>query len=68
MAKRKMNALDWIAIILLIIGGINWLLTTFGFNLVTMLLPTMMLQNIIYWLVGLSAIYSIFTLTKLNRR
>lgn len=59
----QMNKLDWTAAILLIIGGINWGLVALNYNLVTSLLGSMpTLVKIIYGLVGLSAVYSVFRL------
>lgn len=54
-----MRALHKVAFILLVIGGLNWLLTAFGWNVVAYLGDT--LATIVYVLVGLSAIYLIFT-------
>jgi len=63
----KMKTLDWIAITLLIVGGINWgLVGLFDFNLVTFLFGKWdMFVKIIYTIVGLSGLYSIYTLSKL---
>ncbi|WP_456272957.1 DUF378 domain-containing protein [Bacillus sp. AK031] len=57
-----MKALDSIALILLIVGGLNWLLVgLFEFDLVASLFggETAILSKIVYILVGLSAIYCI---------
>lgn len=57
-----MKAIGMIAFILLAIGGLNWLLVGFGFNLVDYLFGVgSVLSRIIYILVGLSAIWEIFT-------
>ena len=55
----KMNALDWIAWVLVIIGGLNWgLIGFFQFDLVATLFGDMtMVSGIVYDLVGLSAVY-----------
>lgn len=59
------NALDWIATILVIIGGLNWgLVGLFNFNLVTTIFGTSMMTTIVYILVGLAAIYEIYFLVK----
>lgn len=60
------NALDWITLVLVIIGGLNWgLVGAFGFNLVNMLFGSIaILEKIVYILVGLSAIYVIYYITK----
>lgn len=56
-----MKILDTIALILVIIGGINWgLIGFFQFNLVGSLFGAFsMLTRIIYALVGLASLYSI---------
>jgi uncharacterized membrane protein YuzA (DUF378 family) len=53
------NGLYTTALILLIIGGLNWgLIGLFGFNLVDAIFGTLSaISRIIYLLVGLSAIY-----------
>ena len=68
MVKKKsaLSTLDWIAFILLIIGGLNWgLVGFFGFNLVYALFGAGIVANIIYSLVGLAALDIIYYLTKL---
>ncbi len=56
---NRFMAIDWIAFILLIVGGVNWLLIgLFEWNLVTALLGDMsVVIRVIYTLVGLSAIW-----------
>jgi uncharacterized membrane protein YuzA (DUF378 family) len=57
-----MKALHMVAWILLVVGGINWGLTAFGYNVVNMLLGSWpMVEQIVYILVGLSALYELFT-------
>jgi len=60
------NGLDWVALILLIIGGINWgLVGFFNFDLVATIFGDMStISRIVYGLVGLSAIYSIYYVSK----
>ena len=67
---KKLSALDWIALILIIVGGLNWgLIGAFGFDLVAAIFGAMsVIARIIYVLVGLSAIYYILNLGKLARR
>ncbi|MES2933643.1 MAG: DUF378 domain-containing protein [Pseudomonadota bacterium] len=66
---RKMNALDWLAMILLFIGGINWgLVGLFNIDLVARIFGEMTTPaRIVYALVGLSALYSIYTSTKMAK-
>ena len=65
----RLNTIDWIAYALAIIGGINWgLVGVFNFDLVAAIFGEMStLSRIIYVLVGLSALYLIYTGTKLGR-
>jgi hypothetical protein len=59
------GTLDWIAFILVIIGGLNWgLIGLVDFNLVTEIVGAGLIANIIYTLVGISALYMIFTAKK----
>lgn len=60
MERRKLNPLDWIALTLLVVGGINWgLVGLFQFDLVANLFggQDSLISRIIYILVGLSAVY-----------
>lgn len=61
---KNLFAFDWIALILLIIGGINWgLISLFSIDLVSSIFGVMtLLTRIVYGLVGLSAVYSIYIL------
>lgn len=63
-----MNSIGWVAFILVAIGGLNWgLVGFFNFNLVSYLFGEMsMLTRIVYSLVGLSAVYAIFTMGGKN--
>ncbi|HEY4541561.1 MAG TPA: DUF378 domain-containing protein [Noviherbaspirillum sp.] len=66
---RTMSAVDWIAMILLIVGGLNWgLVGLFNFDLVATLFGEMSaISRVIYVLVGLSALYSLYTASKMSR-
>ena len=59
----KLNGLDYICLILVIIGGINWgLVGFFDFNLVNAIFSkAMFIARIIYAVVGLAALYLIYT-------
>lgn len=53
-----MKAIHIIAFILLVIGGLNWLLFAFGWNLVSTIFGAgTMPANAVYILIGLSAIW-----------
>jgi len=58
--RRRLNALDWIALTLLMVGGVNWgLVGLFQFDLVAEIFggQSAMLSRIVYTLVGLSAVF-----------
>jgi hypothetical protein len=59
-----------LATVLLIIGGINWgLIGLFGFDLVAAIFggPTAILSRIVYCLVGISAIYELFYVSRMRQ-
>lgn len=65
----KLNTLDVIALVLVIVGGLNWLLVAFGYNLVTAIFGSVpWLVTLVYVLVGLSAIYLAVVSKKLERK
>jgi len=66
---RKLNTLDWITLILMLIGAINWgLVGIFNFDLVGGIFGSMSaLARIIYTLVGLSGIYWLFMAGKIKK-
>lgn len=67
---NKLNALDWVALILVIVGGVAWgLVGAFGFNLVDSIFGDMSaVSRIVYVLVGLSAIYLAAVSMKLSKQ
>ncbi|MBI2482236.1 MAG: DUF378 domain-containing protein [Candidatus Vogelbacteria bacterium] len=57
-----MKILHTVAFVLAVIGGLNWLLDVFNWNVVNMIFGVgSTVTQAIYVLVGLSAIYLIFT-------
>jgi len=67
---NKLNAFDWIVLILVIVGGLNWgLVGIFHFDLVAALFGVAsVVSKVVYSLVGLSALYLIFVLPKLCKK
>jgi uncharacterized membrane protein YuzA (DUF378 family) len=65
----KMNFIDILAYLLVIIGGINWgLIGFFDYNLVGAIFGEQSAAaRIIYGAVGLSALYLLFTFMRVNR-
>jgi len=62
----KMSTLDWVGYVLLVVGGLSWgLVGFFDFNLVESILGTGTLTSIVYDLVGLSALWSIWHMAKM---
>lgn len=68
--RTGMNALDWVALVLMIIGGLNWgLIGLFNFDLVASIFGEMSpLSRAVYTAVGLAALYSIYTASKISTR
>lgn len=64
------GALDWIAMILMIVGGINWGLVGIAqFDLVAAIFGDMSAASrIVYSLVGLAALYGIVIAMRWGRR
>jgi uncharacterized membrane protein YuzA (DUF378 family) len=63
---RAKKVFDWIAIILVIIGGLNWgLVGLFNIDLVKIIFGSIpVLQNLVYILVGIAALYMIYYVSK----
>ena len=62
----RINAVDWIAMILLIVGGVNWgLVGLFDFDLVAAIFGGMSTPSrVVYAVVGLAALYSVYLCSK----
>lgn len=65
---KKLSRLDWVAMILLVVGGLNWLFGLFSFNLVNVIFGEGSLAKFVYLLVGLSAIYILLSLGKFAKK
>ncbi|MEO7493645.1 MAG: DUF378 domain-containing protein [Massilia sp.] len=69
-SSAKMTAVDWIAMVLLIVGGLNWAMV--GLFNVDLVASTFGIQSpgtrLVYVLVGLAALYSIYLSTKMATR
>lgn len=67
---RNLNFLDWLALILVVVGGLNWgLVGFFNFDLVAKIFGDMStLSKVVYDLVGLSAIYVLIISGKLAKK
>ena len=67
---NKLNIMDWVALTLVIVGGLNWgLVGAFSFNLVETIFGGMSaVSQIVYILVGVSAIYVAAISMKLSKQ
>ena len=66
---EDLSTLDWLSLILVIIGALNWgLIGLFEFNLVSTIFGEMTaITRIIYTLVGLGGLYLIAAAPKFKR-
>ena len=67
---NKLSTMDWVAVVLVIVGGLNWgLVGFFGYDLVASVFGDMSgTSRVVYGLVGLAALYLAFTSGKLARK
>ncbi|MDQ3239104.1 MAG: DUF378 domain-containing protein [bacterium] len=67
---KNLTTLDWIALTLVLVGGLNWgLIGLLDFNLVSTLFGDMSaLSRVVYSLVGLSTLYVASIAPKLGRK
>ena len=56
---KNLSAIDWVALILVLVGGLNWgLVGLADFNLVALLFGEMsFLSRVVYAIVGVATIY-----------
>lgn len=67
----KLNWFDWLTLILVIIGGLNWGLMSINmdWNVVALIFgATSIWTTIVYALVGLSALYLVFLVGRLDKK
>lgn len=66
---QKLNIVDTIAIVLVVIGGLNWgLIGLINLDVVSAVLGVGVLSRIVYILVGLAAVYLAVVSVKLERK
>ena len=66
---QKLTTLDIVALVLLVVGGLNWGLVALGYNAVDMVFGmSSTLSRLVYGLVGLSALYVAWLWMKLERK
>ena len=63
----KLNWLDYVALILVIVGGLNWGLVAVKWNLVDAIFGVgSVLSAVVYGLVGLASLYTIYIVKKVS--
>ena len=69
-ARRSSETATWIALGLLVVGGVNWgLIGLFGVDLVALIFGHMStVARIVYILVGISAVYCAISIPAASRR
>lgn len=64
-----MKKIDLIAMVLLVIGGLNWgLLAVFDFNIVDYIFGRVWIDRVLYFFIGVSAVYAAFSWQSLKSR
>lgn len=66
----KLNIFDWLCLVLVVVGGLNWGLVGFlNFDLVATIFGAMsIVSRIVYALVGLAAVYLAVVSPKLAKK
>ncbi|MCX6795156.1 MAG: DUF378 domain-containing protein [Candidatus Falkowbacteria bacterium] len=67
---KKFNALDLVALFLVVIGGLNWALVGLGdFDLVAAIFgPMTFLTRVVYSVVGLAALYVLSIIARSTKK
>lgn len=68
---NKLTVLDWVALVLVVVGGLNWgLVGALKYDLVASLFGGVegVVARVVYVLVGLAALYLVFVVSKLARK
>ncbi|MES2015760.1 MAG: DUF378 domain-containing protein [Pseudomonadota bacterium] len=70
LAKAKLNALDWIAMVLTIAGGLSWgLVGLVNYDVVATAFGAQSpYARVLYVVVGLAALYAVYTAIKMAAR
>jgi uncharacterized membrane protein YuzA (DUF378 family) len=66
----RLNIIDYIALILLVVGGLNWgLIGFFNFDLVAAIFGNMTaISRTVYGIVGICAIYTLYIIYKISEK
>ncbi len=64
-----MKKVDFFAILLLVLGGLNWgLYGVFDFNLVDYVFGRVWIDRVVYFFIGVSAVYAALYWTSIKSR
>ncbi len=66
---KGLTVVDYIALVLVLVGGLNWgLVGFFDVNLISLIFgDATVITRVLYALVGLAAVYTIFFLAKCGK-
>lgn len=63
------TVIKWVAIILVIIGAINWgLVGAFHYNLITTIIHSDIIVRVVYVLIGIAGLFEIYLLATDKKR
>ncbi len=63
----RVNWFDWTALVVMVIGGLNWgLVGFFSFNLITAIFGAGTFSAVLFAIIGLASLYSIYSLSKIG--
>lgn len=67
---NKLTTFDWVALILVLVGGLNWLLVgLFNWDLVAAIFGDMsIVSRLVYIVVGLAAVWILLISNKLTKK
>ncbi len=66
---KKLSVLDWVSMVLLIIGGLNWgLIGLLRLDLVNTLFGEGWVARAVYILVGVAAVYALLAAGKMRKQ
>ncbi len=66
----RLNVLDWLSLVLVIVGALNWgLVGALNFNLVHFLFGSVpVVESVVYVVVGLAGVWAIYLAARVGNR
>ena len=67
---KNLNAIDWLMIVLVVVGGLNWgLVGLFHFDLVAAIFGDFsIISRVVYGLFGIAAVYTLVSAMKFAKK